>query len=73
VVAIACENQHCRDDMVREHLPMVFSPFLNVDHQDLLEPKCVLCQNVPFLQASNLTIGPIAPELLEIEPVFRCD
>ncbi len=57
--------------MVREHLPVVFSPLFDVDDHDLLKPEGVLDENVPFPNPSDLSIGPIGPEILEIEPVVR--
>ena len=57
--------------MVREHLPMVFSPFFDIDDHYLLEPEGVLGEDVPFSYSGDLSIGPIGPEILEIEPVVR--
>lgn len=34
--------------MVRKHLPMILSPFLDMHHDDLLQPKGELGQIVPF-------------------------
>lgn len=71
MIPITGKYQHSCDDMMREHLPVILPPLLDIYHQDLLEPKCVLYQCVPFLQTSNLTVGPVRPEFLEIEPVIR--
>jgi len=73
VVSVAREDQKCSDNVVREHLPMVFSPLLDVDNEYLLQPEGVLDQNVPFPYARDLSIGPICPQILEIEHVVRVD
>lgn len=36
------------DDVVSEHLCMIFPASFNVDDEDLLEPKCQLHQIIPF-------------------------
>ena len=70
VITITCENQHCGDDVMCEHLPMVFSPSLDIDDHDLLKPESVLCKNIPFPQPSNFSIWPVCPEFFKVEPVF---
>jgi hypothetical protein len=42
VVAVAGEYQNSGNNVVREHLPMVFPPLLNIDNHDLLQPESVL-------------------------------
>lgn len=59
--------------MVGEHLPVIFPPCFNIDDQDLLEPKSILSQCIPFEKSCNLTAGPIGPQLLKIHPVIRFD
>lgn len=73
MVAVAGENQHGRDNVMCEHLPMILSPFLDVDDQDLLKPKCVLHKNVPFSKAPYFSIRPVGPELCQVEPVVGID
>jgi len=73
VVPVACEDQKGRDNVVREHLPIVFSLLLDVDDHNLLEPKGVLDEGVPFPQPSHLSIGPIGPKILEIQPIIGVD
>ena len=73
VVSVTREDQKGCDNVVREHLPMVLSPLLNIDHEDLLQPEGVLDQNVPFPHPRDLSIRPIGPEILEIEQVVRVD
>lgn len=48
MVAIAGEYQHRRDDVMRQHLPMVLASLLNVNDQDLLQPESVLNERVPL-------------------------
>ena len=73
MVSVAREDQKCSDNVVREHLPMVFSSLLDVDNEYLLQPEGVLDQNVPFPYARDLSIGPVRPKILEIEQVVRVD
>lgn len=71
VVPIAREDQQGRDDVVREHLPVILPPCFNVDHHDLLQPECILRQDVPLAQAIHFPIWPVRPELPEVENVVR--
>jgi hypothetical protein len=48
VVPVTRKYQQGRHNVVREHLPVVFSSLLNVDHKDLLKPKSILYENIPF-------------------------
>jgi len=73
VVSVAREDQKGCDNVVREHLPMVLSPLLDIDHEYLLQPEGVLDQNIPFTHPGNLSIRPIGPEIFEIEQVVRVD
>jgi hypothetical protein len=49
---------------------MVFSPFLNVDDKDLLQPKRQLHKAIPLKSAGDVPGRPIRPDLLKIEPVL---
>lgn len=71
MVPVAGEDQHGRDDVVREHLPVVLPPGLDIDDHDLLEPECVLYQRVPLSQPLDFPIGPVRPEFFEVEHVVR--
>lgn len=73
MVSVAREDQKRSDNVVREHLPMVFSSLLDVDNEYLLQPEGVLDKNVPFPYARDLAIGPICPQILKIEHVVRVD
>lgn len=57
------------DDVVRKHLPMVLSALLNVDDQDLLQPKGKLGKHVSLHNPGELAVGPVRPELSEVEEV----
>jgi hypothetical protein len=48
VVSVAREYQNGGDDVVGEHLPMIFPPFFNVDNHNLLEPESVLNKYIPL-------------------------
>ena len=73
MVAVAGENQHGRDNVMCEHLPVVLSPFLDVDDHDLLQPKCVLREDVPFTKPPYFSVWPVGPELFEVEQVVGVD
>jgi hypothetical protein len=73
VVSVTREDQKGCDNVVCEHLPMVLSSLLDVDNEYLLQPESVLDQYVPFPYPRNLSVGPIRPEILEIEQVVRVD
>ena len=64
MVAIACEHQDACDEMMSEHLPMIFPALLDVDDKDLLEPKGELNEIVPLHQAFGFPIWPSRPLLL---------
>lgn len=70
-VSVGGENERDGDNVMREHLPVVLAAFLNVDNQDLLHPKAELSQHVPLHEAGNLAVGPLGPELGEVEVVGR--
>lgn len=57
--------------MVDQHLIVIFSPLLDVDDEDLLEPERQLRQAVPLEGARDVSGGPIGPYLAEVIPVFR--
>jgi hypothetical protein len=69
VIAVAEEDQQRGNDMMGKHLPMVLPPLFNVKDHDLLQPKGVLHQSVPFEQSLSLSVWKVGPEILEIEPV----
>jgi hypothetical protein len=41
-IHICDRNERACDDVMGEHLGMVFATLLDVDHEDLLEPECKL-------------------------------
>jgi len=61
--------------MVREHLPVIFSPRFNVDDQDLLDPKGELDKIVPLGERSHCFDRVARPYPLQIEKEWRvvCD
>ena len=70
MIPIAGEHQRAGDQVVREHLPVVFPPLFDVDDKDLLEPECKLYKIIPLHRALQLPAGPAGPELTQIEPMF---
>ena len=71
MIAVAGKHENASDDMMRDHLPMVFPSFLDVDHDNLLHPKSKLYEVIPFEQAAHFPVRPIGPELAQIKPVVR--
>ena len=71
MVTICRKYQNSRNYVMGEHLHVVLSSCFNMDNQQLLHPESVLYQNIGFQRESHLSIRPIRPEPLEIEPVFR--
>ena len=69
MIAIAPKHQRAGDDVVREHLHMVFSSFFDVDHQDLLKPEGELYEIVPLEQAIHFSIWPTLPQIGKVQPI----
>ena len=73
VVAVAAKYKCRRDDVMREHLPVIFPPLFNVDNDDLLKPECELSQVVPFVQTGHGWLREVLPHSRHVEEVGRCD
>ena len=69
VIPIARKYEKTGDDVMGEHLVVVFPPLLNIDYYNLLKPECKLHKIIPFKQAIELSVGPVNPEFTEVEPV----
>ena len=69
MMPVARQDQEARNDVVREHLVVVFAALLDVDHNDLLQPERKLDEVVAFHDALQLPVGPGRPHLAEVEPV----
>ena len=70
VVAVTHEHENAGDDVVAQHLPVVFSPLLDVDDEDLLDPETELYEVVPFHGCVDFSVWPAGPHLLHVEPVL---
>lgn len=57
--------------MMGQHLVVILSPLLDVDHEDLLHPERQLCEEVPFQATRHATVWPLRPDCLKVEPVGR--
>lgn len=66
MISIAQEYECARNNVVREHLPMVFPAFFNIHNDDLLEPECKLNEIVPLGETIHLSDRPADPELFEV-------
>lgn len=71
VVPVGADNQSNGDEVVSEHLPVVFATFLNVDHKDLLKPEAQLSEGIELMQRAKLAVRPIDPEILQNQPGRR--
>ena len=72
MVAVTREHESTGDEVVCEHLPMVFPPLLYVDDKDLLQPERKLHEIVPFHGSFYFSVWPAGPHLLHVEPVLVC-
>ena len=70
VISIAGEHQYACNDMVSEHLPVVFPPLFNVDNDNLLEPEAELYKIVPLHASLQFSIGPACPESEKVQPML---
>jgi len=52
-----------------EHLPVVLSPFFNVDDDNLLKPKGELSKVIPFVEARHGWLRKVLPHGWKIEEV----
>ena len=68
-VSVRGVNEADGDDVMGEHLPVVLSALFNVDNQNLLQPKGQLGKHVSLHESGKLTVGPVRPELSEVEKV----
>lgn len=71
VVTITGEEESSGDEVVGEHLPVVLAALLDIDDDDLLQPKGPLTQDVTLHNTVKLTIRPVGPELLHVPVVGR--
>jgi hypothetical protein len=68
VVSIGEEEERGREEVVGEHLRIVFALLLNVDDQDLLDPEAPLHQVIPLEDAVDLAEGPAFPNAVQVQP-----
>ena len=73
VVAVGKDEEEAGDDMMGEHLPVVFAAFFDVDDDDLLEPEGELDEVVVFEERGEEADGEVGPEVGEGEEVRGCD
>lgn len=69
--AVARENEGTGEDVVREHLHIVFPSLLDIYDDDLLQPECKLYEVVPFEKAIHLLSRPVRPYFAEVEEIWR--
>lgn len=71
MVRVRGYDQSDGDEVVRQHLPVILSLLLNVDDIDLLYPEGQLREEIKLHSPSNLSAGPVCPELRHVEKVRR--
>lgn len=69
MICVAREHEGTSNDVMREHLIIVFPFFLDIEDKDLLQPKCELSEVVPFERPAEFAQRPVGPHLGEIQPV----
>lgn len=70
MITVASEDQDAGNNMMREHLGIVFPALFDVDYQDLLQIKCKLHEVIPLGETAHFPIRPIGPHLTQVEPVL---
>lgn len=71
MIAVTCEHETASNDVMDEHLPIIFSSLFNVDHNNLLNVEGELYEVVPLVQTSHLSVGPAGPQFTGVKPVIR--
>lgn len=72
MVSVRSNNQRDGDKVVAQHLPVIFTALLDMDDENLLKPETKLGQLIKLGQATELTVRPVRPEILHIQPCGRC-
>jgi hypothetical protein len=57
--------------VVREHVHVIFSPFFDIDYDDLLYPKGELNKVVPLGEKAHIARWEICPQFPHVQPVRR--
>lgn len=70
VIAVTRDHESAGNEMVGEHLPVVFPSFLYVDNKDLLHPKGELHEIIPLHGTFDFSVWPASPHLFHVEPVL---
>lgn len=52
MVPVGTDDQRNGNEVVAQHLPVVFAALLDVDDKDLLEPKSELRKDVELVQSA---------------------
>lgn len=60
-LSVGSINQGAGDDVMRKHLPVILSPFLDMDDNQLLEPEGKLCKYITLQEAGKLAVWPVRP------------
>lgn len=71
IVPIREEEQRYGKDVVCEHLGVVLSLLLDVDNQNLGDPKSPLGEVVEFRKTGDVAEGPTFPHAMQIKEVVR--
>lgn len=71
MVDVGAGDEGNGDEVVRYHLPVVLAVLLDLDDDDLLDPKGQLGQHVGLDEAVELALRPVGPQLRHVEEVGR--
>jgi hypothetical protein len=50
---------------------MIFPSFFSIDNYNLLEPEGKLDKQIPLQKATYLSVWPVGPDSLNVEPILR--
>jgi hypothetical protein len=59
--------------MMNDHLPVILPMSLNGHNEDLLYPVSPLSQHIPLHKPVNVPLGPVGPQFLHVEEVWRLE
>jgi hypothetical protein len=70
-VAVGQAHQRSGEDVMGEHLGVVFALLLDVDDENLLDPEAPLDEVVPLEKAVSFPERPAFPDAVEVQPELR--
>ena len=71
VVCVCSGNQSNGEKVMRQDLPVIFTPLLELDDKDLQRPETPLGEGVGLGKSVNLPLRPVRPEFFHVEEIRR--